>query len=273
MRIRGEPQLQTKRRDATQVLPLQFLGVDMVVDVNCVLSGIPSQFLDQLSPHAASSEHSREPVPEAVGRESAFEVLALGIMNAKTSCMLGDYLVDGMGAESRAGFSDEQSSFLWALQIGISNRDPGPKDAETFLIKEDEPVRPLSLRFEVYASALPVYVVYVDGSQFSAPDTRLRKNGKDGLVPWAQDGAYQPSHFLGRYDLPSGGVLRGATIRKVTLSEGGYGIGGKISLEYEEVAEGGEGAEIVMCRRSRDPPVPLQVGQELAKDVEVLKIE
>ena len=124
--VRGEPQLQTKRRNATQVLSLQFLGIDMVVDVDSVFSGIPSQFLDQLSPHAAPSEHSREPVPEAVRRESAFYILALGIVEAETFCVLGDYLVDGMGAESRAGFSDEQGSFLWILQIGISSGDPGP---------------------------------------------------------------------------------------------------------------------------------------------------
>lgn len=111
------PKLQAEGWDAAQVFSVQFLGIDMVVDVNRVLSGISSQFLNQFPPHAPSSEHGCEPVPEAVWRESAFEVIALGIMNAETSCMLGDYLVDGMSAESGATLSKEEGSLVIVLKI------------------------------------------------------------------------------------------------------------------------------------------------------------
>ena len=197
----------------------------MVVDVDCVLSGIPPQFLDQLPPHAASSEHSREPVPEAVGRESAFEVLALGIVNAETTGVLGDYLVDGMGAEPGATFSKEKGALALVLKIGIPNRNPGPEDAETFFVQEDQSVRPLSLRFEVHAPALPVYVIDVDGNQFTPPDSRLGKNGEDCPAPRVQDGVYQSSHFLHRNDLPSRRTLRGAVACQIALSKGWYRIG------------------------------------------------
>src|SRR5206468_6321384 len=109
-RVRREGEgLETQTRDASEIRFPEFLGIDVVVDVNGVSADVASQLLDELSPHAIPPEPRCEPMPYGMRAQAPSGIPARRIVEAGRACPRRNDLVDALSPQPVSVLADEES--------------------------------------------------------------------------------------------------------------------------------------------------------------------